>query len=89
MAMFRAGLAVAAMFIGGIAAFLGVVVTLSALKSGSVQFSYGVGENMVTDIVSRAADEARYWKLVITLGLIPTVLGVLAARWGWRAINPR
>ncbi len=89
MAMLRAGLAVAAMFIGGIAAFLGVVVALSALRSGSIQYSYGTGTEAVLETVTRAADAARYWQLFVTLCVVPAVLGTLAARWGWRAINPK
>lgn len=89
MPMLRAGLAVAAMFIGAIAAFLGVVVAISALRSGSIQMSYGSGPDAVLDTVSRAADAVRYWKIFFALCVVPTVLGTLAARWGWRAINPK
>ncbi len=87
MPMFRAGLAVAAMLIGGISAFLGTVVTLSALKTGSVSLSYGTGDGAVTETVTQAADAARYWLLVSGLGIGPAVLGALATLWGWRLIN--
>ena len=87
--MLRAGLAVAAMFIGGIAAFLGVVVAVSALRSGSIQMSYGTGPDMVLDTVERAVDGMRYWKIFLALCVVPAVLGTLAARWGWRTINPK
>jgi mannose/fructose/N-acetylgalactosamine-specific phosphotransferase system component IID len=89
MDMLRAGLAVSAMFIGAISAFLGAVMLLSALKSGSVQFSYGHGTSAVSDTVTLATDAARYWKFVVGLGVLPVIVGVLAARWGWRAINPK
>ncbi|MEQ1653206.1 MAG: hypothetical protein ABL897_12015 [Hyphomicrobium sp.] len=87
MTMFRAVLAVAMMFIGAIAAFLGVVLLLSALQSGSIQLSYGSGADAVTETASRATDAARYWRLVGALGIAPAVLGTFAARWGWRTIN--
>jgi mannose/fructose/N-acetylgalactosamine-specific phosphotransferase system component IID len=87
MAMLRAGLAVAAMFIGAIAALLGVIVVLSALNTGAVQFSYGHGADSVSETVSRATDAARYWRLVTALGFAPAVIGALAARWGWRTID--
>ncbi|MGB4866137.1 MAG: hypothetical protein WBP38_09630 [Hyphomicrobium sp.] len=87
MPMFRAGLAVAAMLIGGIAAFLGIVVALSALKTGSVSLSYGVGDAAVTETVMQAVDASRYWLLVGGLGVAPAVLGALSALWGWRTIS--
>lgn len=87
MTMFRAVLAVAMMFIGAVSAFLGVVLLISALQSGSIQLSYGAGAEAVTETASRATDAARYWRLVGSLGVAPALLGTLAARWGWRAIN--
>lgn len=89
MGMLRAGLAVAAMFIGGIAAFLAVVIAMSAIKSGSLHISYGTGADAVTETVTLAADAARFWKMFVTLSVAPGILGVLAARWGWRTINHR
>lgn len=87
MTMFRAGLAVAALLIGGIAAFLGIVVTFSALKTGGVSLSYGSGETAVAETITKAADAARYWRLVIGLGVAPALLGTIAALWGWRSIS--
>jgi hypothetical protein len=75
------------MLIGAIAAILGVILIWSALQTGSISLSYGSEENLVSEIVSRTADAARYWQLVAGLGIAPAVLGLLAAIWGWRAIN--
>lgn len=83
MPMLRAGMAVAALLLGAIAAFLGVVVTVSALSTGAISVSYG----SVSETITRTADAARYWQFVMMLGLAPAVLGALIARGGWRAIN--
>ena len=87
MAMLRAGLAIGSIIIGAIAAFLGVVLMVSALKSGSIQFSYSTGGDVVSETASRATDAVRYWRLVGLLGVAPAILGILAAWWGWRTIN--
>lgn len=88
MPMFRAGLAVAAMLIGAIAAFLGVILTASAIKNGAISLSYNSGDSIISETVTRAGDAVRYWQLVVALGVAPAILGALSARWGWRAINP-
>ncbi|MBK9079399.1 MAG: hypothetical protein IPL91_09875 [Hyphomicrobium sp.] len=87
MPMFRAGLAVAAMLIGGIAAFLGIVVALSALKTGSVSLSYGVGDAAVTETVMQAVDASRYWLLVGGLGSRPLCSARCRRNVGWRTIS--
>lgn len=87
MPMLRAGMAVAALFIGAIATFLGIVVTASALSTGAISLSYGGGDGAVSETIARAQDAARYWQFVVLLGVMPAILGALAARWGWRAIN--
>lgn len=87
MPMFRAGLAVAAMLLGAIAAFTGVVMIASSLQSGSVSLSYNSGDSIISETVTRAGDAVRYWQLVAALGVAPVVLGGLAARWGWLTVN--
>lgn len=87
MPMLQAGMAVAALLIGAIATFLGVVVTASALTTGAISLSYGGGDGAVSETITRAGDAARYWQFVLLLGVAPAVLGALAARWAWRAIN--
>lgn len=89
MNMLRAGFAVGAMFIGAIGAFLGAVMLASALKSGSIALSYGTGSTAVSETITRAGDAARYWQYVMGLGVLPLAGGILAARWGWRTINPK
>ena len=87
MSMFRAGLAAAAVFIGAIAALLGVVMLASALGSGTIALTYGAGANAVAETVSRAGDPGRFWQLVAALGIAPLVLGAAAVLWGSRQLR--
>lgn len=87
MTMFRAGLAVAGVIIGAIAALLGLVMLVSALKSGVIDMSYGSGANTVSQSVSRAGDPGRFWQFVAALGVAPLVLGTAAAMWGNRQLR--
>ena len=87
MSMFRAGLAAAAVFIGAIAALLGVVMLVSALGSGTIALSYGAGADAVAETVSRASDPGRFWRLIAALGAGPLVLGTAAAMWGSRQLR--
>ena len=79
MSLFKAALAVAFVFIGAIAAILGLVVVVSAIKSGAIILSYGAA---TPETVSQATDPNRFWTLFAGLGVLPLVLGGLAARWG-------
>ena len=87
MPILKAGFAAAAVIIGAIGALFGLVLLVSALKSGTVQISYGTGADLKTDIFERATNAASYWRTVAALGIAPLVVGVLAARWGWRTIK--
>ena len=87
MSMFRAGHAAAAVFIGAIAALLGVVMLASALGSGTIALTYGAGANAVAETVSRAGDPGRFWQLVGALGIAPLVLGAAAVLWGSRQLR--
>jgi hypothetical protein len=87
MTMFRAGLAAAAVFIGAIAALLGVVILVSALGSGTLSLSYGAGAAAVTETVSQSGNPDRFWRLVAALGAAPAALGAAAALWGLRQLR--
>jgi hypothetical protein len=87
MTMFRAGMSVAMVFIGGIAAFLGAVVLFSALSTGMLTLNYGAGARATTEVISRAADPSRFTQMALLLGAGPLVLGALAALWGWRTLK--
>lgn len=87
MSILKAGLAAGAMFIGAIAALLGFVLTLSALKTGAVTITYGETGQVIKETVTQAADSGRYWRLVATLGGLPILLGVVSFRWGRRTLK--
>lgn len=87
MTMFRAGLAVAMVLIGGIAALLGAVVLISAMSSGSISLTYGSGASAVAETVSRASDPGRFMQLVGLLGAAPLIFGVIGAIWGMRTLR--
>lgn len=87
MTMWQAGMAVAMVLIGGIAALLGGVVLLSSLSSGSIALSYGAGSTAVAETVTHAGDPSRFMYLVALLGGAPFVLGGLAAWWGMRRLR--
>jgi len=87
MAMFRAGLAVAMVLIGGAAALLGLVLLASAIKTGTIMMTHGTGGAMVTETVTYAADQGRFLRLAGLLGAAPLVLGALAAIWGLRTLR--
>ena len=87
MPVLKAGMAVAAVIIGAISALFGIVLLVSALRSGAIEISYGIGANVIHDTANRSVDAAHYWQLLVTLGLAPLVIGLVAVRWGWRAIK--
>lgn len=85
MDIFKIGFAIAGVFIGGISALVGAVVTLLALKSGEI----GVTMSNVAPgvMVSRAADPSRYWTDVTLFGILPAVLGAAASFYAWRRLK--
>jgi FlaG/FlaF family flagellin (archaellin) len=89
MTMLKAGLAVAMILIGAIAVILGATLLFSALKTGTIQLSYGTGAAAQFETITQAGDASRFWQFAIALGAAPLVLGAIAVRAGWRAINSR
>lgn len=87
MTMFRAGLAVAMVVIGGIAALLGAILLVSAFSSGSIAVSYGAGAGAVAETITRAGDPDRFMNLVLMLGVAPFLFGAAAAWWGMRTLK--
>ncbi len=89
MTMLKAGLAVAMILIGAVAVILGATLLFSALKTGTIQLSYGSGATAQSETITQAGDASRFWQFAIALGIAPLVLGAIAVRAGWRAINMR
>lgn len=78
--VFLAGL----VFLGGVALFVGAVVTGSALSNGVIDYSYGAGSHAVRHTVTRAGDPEGFWRGVGLLGGLPMLLGALSIWWGRR-----
>ncbi len=87
MSMFKAGLAVGAIVIGGIAALMGITLLITALGADEITYTYGQAGELVKQTVTRTGDAARYWQLVGLLGVLPVVLGLVGLRWGWTTIK--
>ena len=87
MSMFKAGIALALIIIGGLAALLGTAVSIGAIKTGVIELSYGAGADAVAQTVTQAAEPERFWRFVMGFGLTPLVLGAIAAFWGWRTLQ--
>ncbi len=87
MQFLKAGLAVGAIIFGAAAVLLGFVLALAALRTGAVTISYLDAERMIKETVTRASDAARYWRLVVGLGIAPMLIGGAALAWGWRRIR--
>ncbi len=77
MSMFKAGLAVGAIVIGGIAALMGITLLITALGADEITYTYGQAGELVKQTVTRTGDAARYWQLVGLLGVLPVVLGLV------------
>lgn len=84
MDMFRAALTVGVIFIGAIAALLGLVVLVYALSTGAVTVSFGPG---MTETITQAADPNRFMKIVLGLGLAPFLIGATAAYLAMRRLR--
>jgi len=85
MHMFRLGFALAGIFIGGIAAFTGLAVTILSLQSGEIGVTTTPGA--AGAMVSRVTDPGRYWTSLAIFGLGPIVLGTVAAAYAWRRLK--
>ncbi len=87
MTMLKVGAYIAAAFIGAVAAFLGAIVIIGAVKSGTIQMVYGTGSDVVRETVTRAGDETRYWQLVGLLGGLPLAIGMWVLRFGLHGLK--
>ena len=85
MHMFRLGFALAGVFISGIAAFVGLAVTILSLQSGEIGVTMAPGT--AGAMVSRLTDPDRYWTNLAIFGLGPVVLGASAAAYAWHRLK--
>jgi hypothetical protein len=81
MSLLRYVFMVGVMFLGGVALFVGGVVTASAIASGTITYSYGTGAEAVARTISLATEPGAFWQRVALLGLLPMVLGTAGIWW--------
>jgi hypothetical protein len=81
--VFLAGVVV----LGGVGVFLGILVMGTSWQAGAISLSYVQDGKTVSDTVSRSADGARFWRLFVSMGAAPAVIGLAAVVLGVRAIR--
>lgn len=84
MPMFKAAMAVAAVFFGAISTVLGAIVTVSALATGTISIVREAGPSVP---LSFSDDPASFVFLLAAVGLAPLLIGAIAVRWVWRRIS--
>jgi hypothetical protein len=87
MSFFKILFLAAIAFIAAVAVFLGFVMIVTSLQNGSIMMSYMSSGSSVSETVTRAGDPARFWKLVLTIGVLPLVLGALTLRFAVRKLR--
>lgn len=75
MTILKFGFFAIAAFISAVGIFVGCVMMLAFLSSGQISVSYLSGGVPVSETVSRAAQNERFWWLFLLIGLGPAVLG--------------
>lgn len=89
MAIFKMLFFVAIAFFSAVAIFIGTVTLLTSLQNGAITLGYNSGGKAVSETVTQAADSARYWRLLLTMGLLPAVLGAAAMWYSVRKLKGR
>ena len=87
MPMLQIGLTLAGIFFGGIAAFVGLAVTVLALKSGEISVSMQSSSGATGHVANRVADPSRFWTDLTLYGAAPLVVGALFAWYSWRRLK--
>jgi len=80
MGMFRLAFLAVVAFLSAIGIFIGCVTLLTSLQNGAIALSYTSGGKAITETISRAGDGDRFWRLLLTLGMAPIVIGA-GALW--------
>jgi hypothetical protein len=73
--------------LGAVGVFLGILVMVTGLQVGSITLSYVQDGATISDTVSRASDGARFWRLFVSMGAAPAVVGLAAVVLGVRALR--
>ncbi len=89
MTMLRAVMAVGMIIFGMVASLLGGVVLFSALRTGGITVKHGAGADVVTQVLTYAAEPTRFLQFTGLLGLAPLLAGLVTARWGFHTIRRR
>lgn len=71
-------------FFSAVAVFMGAAVTLSALATGSITYSFSSGADVITRTATLAGEPGLYWQRLAIIGLSPIALGGLGLWWGRR-----
>lgn len=84
MALFKIVFFAALALFAGVGIFIGGVTMLTSLQNSMISMTYTSNGKAMAETVTRAADSARFWRLFLTLGALPVVLGAVAM---WYAIR--
>ncbi len=87
MQILKAGVLLTALTIGGVAAFLGLFVMLSALTSGIIRTSFTTARGVPAETLSFAADPGHFALLLACLGLAPYGARTICVTMGWRQLK--
>lgn len=80
MGLFKVGFLAVVAFLSAVGIFLGCVTVLTSLQNGAIVLSYTSDGKGITETISRAGDNARFWWMLLAMGLAPVAIGA-AALW--------
>lgn len=72
---------------GAVALFMGAVVSVTALRNGSIAVSYRTSSGPMVHSARRETDPAEYWRLLGLAGGLPLLLGGLSIWSGRRMLR--
>ena len=87
MGMFKLLFFLALAFLAAVGMFIGAVTLITSLQHGAISLSYVVAGKPVEETVSRAADNARFWRLMLSLAGLPLALGATALWYSVRKLR--
>ncbi len=87
MGMLKVGFLAAMAFFAAVGIFIGCVMLLTSLQNGAISLSYTSGGKGIVETITRADDNARFWRLLLTLGFAPIGIGALALWYSVRKLR--